>query len=115
LLVIDVADRPRAALEALGQARRLAPDALCLVIDPRSHPGLAPLAEELGATCVLAGDVPPPAVAALLTRWLALSQRRSADAGWAPSPTGPAEPWERLAPPPARQTAADRERTLAPQ
>jgi hypothetical protein len=84
VVVVDVADRPRAMLEDLDRAVRAAPAGLFLVLDPRGHPGVTPLAFELGATLVLAGVAPPPRVAELLLRWLPLARRRGEAEGWAP-------------------------------
>jgi hypothetical protein len=52
------------------------------VLDPESHHGAAGLARELGATHVVSGFVPPPEVAALLARWIALAQRHIERDGW---------------------------------
>ena len=46
IVVIDVADRPRAAMEDLDRAMRTAPNALALILDPRAR-GVASLALEL--------------------------------------------------------------------
>ncbi len=86
--VFDLGDRVRAGLEDLDRAARVAPDLLALVLDPRSRPGVAPLARELGATFVWEGPAPPPLVAGLLGRWLELAARRAAADGY----LGPAEP-----------------------
>jgi hypothetical protein len=83
IVVIDVADRPRAMLEDLDRAAAAAPAGLFLVLDPRRHPGVTDLAFELGATLALAGAVPPPRVAGLLLRWLPLARRRAEADGWA--------------------------------
>ncbi len=83
VVLLDVADRPRASLEDLDRAARAAPAGLFLVLDPADHPGVSALAFELGATLVLAGVVPPPRVASLLLRWLPLARRRAEHDGWA--------------------------------
>jgi hypothetical protein len=83
VVVLDVADRPRAMLEDLDRAARAAPAGLFLVLDPRRHPGVAALAFELGATLALAGTIPPPRVAGLLLRWLPIARRRGETDGWA--------------------------------
>lgn len=88
LVVIDMADRPRAMLEDLDRAAQAAPAGLFLVLDPREHPGVPALAFELGATLVIAGVIPPPRVAELLLRWLPLGRRRAEADGWA-LPDGP--------------------------
>lgn len=100
LLVVDLANRPRAGLDDLDRAIRLAPDALALVLDPNSHDGVRLLALEIGAAHVLSGPTTPPAVAGLVCRWLCLSQKRAETAGWsgsAPPPADP-EPWNWLTP-----------------
>lgn len=88
VVVLDVADRPRAMLEDLDRAARASSSALFLVLDPRAHPGVAPLAFELGATLVLPGIVPPPRVSAMVLRWLRLARRRAEVDGWAPEGPG---------------------------
>ncbi len=95
LVVIDVADRPRAMLEDLDLAAQAAPAGLFLVLDPRAHPGVEPLARELGATLVLSGVVPPPRVAEVLLRWLPLARLRAEADGWAVPADPEPEPWER--------------------
>ena len=95
VVVIDVADRPRAMLEDLDRAASACPSGLFLVLDPRAHPGVSALAFELGATLVMAGVVPPTRVARMVLRWLPLARRRAEGAGWAPDTPGP-ETWPRL-------------------
>jgi hypothetical protein len=100
IVVIDVGRRVRAGLEDLDRAVQVAPNALCLVLDPEAHPGVAPLARELGAAHVLSGAVTPPEVARLLARWLPLALRQGEADGWsAPrAPEPEPEPWNWLAP-----------------
>lgn len=100
VVVLDLGRRPRAALDDLDRALAVAPDALVLVLDPGPHAGAALLARELGATHVLSGPATPPAVAALVARWLPLARRRTEAVGWsvsAPDPPAP-EPWNWLTP-----------------
>ena len=100
VVLLDLGRRPRAALDDLDRALRVAPDALVLVLDPESYDGAALLARELGATHVVSGPATPPAVAGLLGRWLPLARRRAESAGWsgsAPEPPEP-EPWNWLTP-----------------
>ncbi len=92
LVVLDVAHRPRAALEDLDRALVLAPQALALVLNPLATEGVAPIAWELGATYVLDGPCTPPEVIGWLSRWLPLARRRTEAAGRA---------WSSLAPPEA--------------
>jgi hypothetical protein len=114
IVLIDLADRPRAMLEDLDQAAQAAPGGLFLVLDPASHPGVPELALELGATLVLNGFVPPPRVAELLLRWLPIAARRAEADGWVATAETEPELWERddlLGPAPARfgaTTANDR-------
>ncbi len=84
LVVIDLADRPREHLRDLARVRPEAPDALILVLDPAEDHGTAAIARELGATLVLPGVATPPAVAALLARWLDLALGRIEAGGWGP-------------------------------
>ncbi len=95
ILVVDLGDRPARGLADLDAANQAAPTALSLVLDPADHPGVAAFARELGATLVFSGPVVPPAVEAILERWLPLARRRAEGDGWA-RPSGP-EPefWER--------------------
>jgi len=100
LIVVDLARRPRPALEDLDRALGVAPGALALVLNPQSFDGVAVLARELGATHVIDGPATPPAVAGLLARWLPLAHQRAEAAGrpWTHSPAGNPEPWAWLAP-----------------
>jgi len=95
LVVIDLADRPRAMLEDLDDAVQAAPEGLFLVLDPKHHPGVAGLARELGATLVFSGWTAPPQVAELLMRWLPLARIRSERDGWAAPVDPEPEFWER--------------------
>ncbi len=100
VVVIDLGHRPRAGLDDLDRVLALAPDALVLVLDPKSHASAALLAREFGAAHVLSGPTTPPAVAALIARWLDLARHRTEIAGWsvsAPAPPEP-EPWNWLTP-----------------
>jgi hypothetical protein len=81
IVLVDVSARPRNALEDLGRALGAAPEALVLVLNPGALDGVAQVARELGAAHVIDGPATPPAVAALLARWLPLAQRRAEAAG----------------------------------
>lgn len=94
VVVIDVGARPRGALEALDAAVRAAPNALVLVLDAAARPEVETFARELGATDVLGGHWPPPAVADRVARWLPLARRRAEADGWSPNPPLPVPPWE---------------------
>jgi hypothetical protein len=93
-VVLDLGNRPRSGLEDLDCAVRAAPDALVLVLDPAGHAGIPALARELGATLVLSGVVPPPAVASRLDRWLRLARRRAETDGWTPDPEPERDPFD---------------------
>jgi hypothetical protein len=86
ILVVVLDDRPDQVLEDMVRALLVAPGALALVIDPRPHPLLSWTARELGATHVIPGATPPPAVAELLGRWAILARRRADADGWWPTP-----------------------------
>jgi hypothetical protein len=100
IVLIDLGRRPRAALEDLDHAVHAAPNALILVLDPRSHEGVAGLARELGATHIFTRSVTPPEVAELIARWLPLAQHHAENDGWsqAGTPAPEPEPWNWLAP-----------------
>ncbi len=88
-----------AGLNDLDHVLRKAPDAWVLVLDPEANDGVAGLARELGATYAVSGFVPPPVVADLLTRWVALAARRIERDGWSRTsfPETETEPWSWLA------------------
>lgn len=86
ILVVVLDDRPVQALDDLMHALAIAPRALTLVIDPRAQALLAWTAREIGATHVIPGTTPPPAVVALLGRWIVLARRRAESDGWWPDP-----------------------------
>jgi hypothetical protein len=93
ILLLDLADRPRAGLEDLDTAVRAAPTVFALVLSGQMNPELTQLARELGASFVLPRSVPPPVVLNLLVRWLALSTRRQEAEGWQPGELPPSEQW----------------------
>ncbi len=95
VVLIDLARRPLEGLAALEAVDSRAPGARTLVLDPASQPEVAGLARELGATHVVSGFVPPPEVAGLLERWIALAWRDLERAGWsrATPPDATTEPW----------------------
>ncbi|WZO96305.1 hypothetical protein EP7_003296 [Isosphaeraceae bacterium EP7] len=84
IVVLDLGDPLRRGLAELAEAREAAPDALIVVVEPRSRPAAVALAPEMGATLVLPGVVVPPAMVNLLTRWIALADARSDADGWSP-------------------------------
>lgn len=82
---IVVHDLRRNVVEGLRDLLHLmqrAPDARVLVLDPDRHEGVCELARELGATHVVSGFVPPPDVAELIDRWIALTLREIPQQGW---------------------------------
>ena len=96
VVVIDSAGSPREAFEALLTVRRIAPQALVLVIAdamPSDFPGAA---REAGATLILPSTAPLPVVFNLIRRWLDLARQRSQADGWAADRRVAPEPWEAL-------------------
>lgn len=94
LIVLDLDRWPHRGLDDLVRAQPAASEALVLVLDPGGHPEIPPLAREIGASHVLSGAVTPPAVLALLERWLPIACRRIEADGWAGEPEAEPEPWE---------------------
>jgi hypothetical protein len=82
IVLIDPGKHLATGLLDLDLVQSRAPDALILVNNPDSHTEVTALARELGATYVLSGFVPPPEVAGLLIRWIALARRRIDRDGW---------------------------------
>lgn len=95
VVLIDLARRPLEGLAALEVVGSRASGARTLVLDSESRPEISGLARELGATHVVSGFVPPPEVAGLLERWIALAGRDLERAGWsrATPPDATTEPW----------------------
>jgi len=100
VVLIDLGSRPALGLLGLQAILHRASDARVLVLDPETHQDAGDLARELGATYVISGFVPPPAVAALLRRWVRLAQGRIGHSGWSKAliPDSESEPWGWLAP-----------------
>jgi hypothetical protein len=98
VVVIDLGRHPAAGWEALGLVALRAPDARILVLDAEAHSAVPGLARQLGATHVVSGFVPPPAIAELLARWIALARRSLEQAGWSRTTVPPSEsdPWSWL-------------------
>ena len=82
LVLIDPGKHLAEGLLDLDLVHSRAADAFILVNNPDSHTEVTALARELGATHVLSGFVPPPQVAGLLIRWIALARRRVERDGW---------------------------------
>jgi hypothetical protein len=99
VVLIDLGQRGAAGLNDLNHVFRRASDAWVLVLDPEANDGVARLARDLGATYAVSGFVPPPVVADLLTRWVALAVRRIERDGWSRTsfPETETEPWSWLA------------------
>jgi hypothetical protein len=99
VVLIDLGNRAVAGLNDLDHILRKAPDARALVLDPEANDGVAAFARELGATYAVSGFVPPPVVADLLTRWVALAVHRIERDGWSRTsfPETETEPWSWLA------------------
>ena len=76
IALINLALRPYWGIEGLDALNQIAPNALTLVIDPRSIPDVPVIARELGATLVWSGVVVPPRVETLFRRWLSLLEQR---------------------------------------
>jgi len=98
VVLIDLGRHPAAGLEAVELVGLRAPDARILVLDPEAHGPVPGLARELGATHVISGFVPPPVLAALLARWIALARRSLEQTGWSRTtfPPTETEPWSWL-------------------
>lgn len=82
VVVIDLGGDPIDGLGRLDRVVRQSPAARVLVLDPLSVDGVGDLARELGATHVISGFVPPPDVAALIDRWIALAVAQTEREGW---------------------------------
>jgi hypothetical protein len=95
VVLIDLARQPIDGLIALETVRFHAPGARTLVLDPNARADLRRAASELGATHVRSGFAPPPFVAGLLTRWIAMAGDRVESAGWSRTtfPETALEPW----------------------
>jgi DNA-binding NarL/FixJ family response regulator len=101
IVLIDLGTDAIPGLSDLERLREQSPGARVLVLDLAEHEGVADFARELGATCVRSGFVPPPEVAQLLERWIALAVDQTAREGWSrPLPAhspGDVEFWFALA------------------
>jgi hypothetical protein len=98
VVLIDLGRHVAAGLEAVDLVGRRAPDARILVLDPEAHRPMPGLARELGATHVVSGFVPPPVIAELIARWIALARRSLEQTGWSRTtfPPTETEPWSWL-------------------
>ena len=86
ILVLDLGPRAAEGLERLVRASIAAPSALILALDPEDRPEVRDLARPGGATMLWSGFAPPPAVADLIDRWIALARQRCSRAGRAALP-----------------------------
>jgi hypothetical protein len=95
VVLIDLGRQALDGLEALSVTVTRAPGARTLVLDPESYEDAAIAARELGATHVCRGFTPPPLVAELIARWIALALRGVDSAGWSRStfPETSTDPW----------------------
>lgn len=95
IVLIDLARQPVDEIAALELVRTRVDGAFTLVLDPEARPDLRDLARELGATHVYSGFAPPPVVAGLISRWIAIAGHRTGAAGWSRTsfPETSAEPW----------------------
>lgn len=82
VVLIDLKRNVVEGLSDLDRLMRLFPGTRVLVLDPEAQDGVAQLARELGATQVISGFAPPPEVACLIDRWIALAERETGRAGW---------------------------------
>jgi hypothetical protein len=95
VVLIDLAKQPIQGLEALDLVRMRTPGARSLVLDPEANADTRILASELGATHVCPGFAPPPIVADMISRWIAIARRETESAGWSRTifPETAADPW----------------------
>jgi len=95
VVLIDLGKQPIHGLEALDLVRMRTPGARSLVLDPESKAEIPILARELGATHVCSGFAPPPFVAGMISRWIAMARRATESAGWSRTtfPETATDPW----------------------
>ncbi len=98
VVLIDLHQQPIHGLEALDLLRTRTPGARSLVLDPGADGETRTLARELGATLVCSGFVPPPFVAGLFARWIAIARQATESAGWSRTtfPETATDPWSWL-------------------
>jgi hypothetical protein len=98
VVLIDLGRQPLDGLAALNLICTRAPGARTLVLEPDAHADARDLARELGATHVCSGFIPPPLVADLIARWIALAGRGVDSAGWSRTtfPETGTDPWSWL-------------------
>jgi CheY-like chemotaxis protein len=98
VVLLDLANRRTAGLQDLALILHKASDARVLVLDADALDEVRSLARELGATHVLSGFAPPPLIAEVMARWVALAHGRIEREGWyrRPDPDPTTEPWSFL-------------------
>src|SRR5262249_50042151 len=95
VVLIDLGKQPIYGPEALDLVRTRTPAARSLVLDPDANADTRILARELGATHLCSGFAPPPFVAGLTSRWMAMARRATESANWSRTafPETAADPW----------------------
>ena len=98
VVLVDLGRHAAAGLKDLGLVSLRAPDARILELDPEVNPQVPEVARDLGATHVVSGFVPPPVIAELIARWIALARRGIEHAGWSRTtfPETETDPWSWL-------------------
>jgi DNA-binding response OmpR family regulator len=82
IVLIDLATRAEAGVQALLRASEHHARPMILVLEPTCLSQNRLLTRELGATHVLSGVIVPPLVVAVLERWHRISTRRREAEGW---------------------------------
>jgi hypothetical protein len=82
VVLIDLRKNVPHGLHDLELLFQRSPAARVLVLDPDSAEGARELARELGAMLVISGFAPPPEVAGLIDRCVALAAAEAARQGW---------------------------------
>jgi hypothetical protein len=98
VVLIDLNKQPLLGLEALDLVRTRTPGGRSLVLDPEGTTESRILSRELGATHVCSGFAPPPFVAGLFSRWIAMARQAIESAGWSriTFPKTATDPWSWL-------------------
>ena len=95
IVLIDLGREGASALKYVRLLSLRFPDARILVLNIDGHSEVTHAAREFGATFVYTGFVPPPVVAGLMTRWIAVASRTLESSGWSriASSDTETEPW----------------------
>ena len=98
IVLIDLTRQHIDGLTTLELVQDRAPGARTLVLKPDGDDETSGLARELGATHVFSGFAPPPAVAELIARWIAMARHQVESSGWSRRtfPETTADPWDWL-------------------